>query len=111
MNNNIFYHKNYLGNEAMYPIPDPIAPAKKPQIDYPQKGNGFKIGVTPGAVVGALVGGAIAKNQVQKAEQQRIINERNLLNKILILFLKCFFINQFLDSGNILPTDLLSILP
>lgn len=67
----------------MYPIPDPIAPAKKPQIDYPQKGNGFKIGVTPGAVVGALVGGAIAKNQVQKAEQQRIINERNLLNKEL----------------------------
>lgn len=67
----------------MYPIPDPITPAKKPQIDYPKKGNGFRIGVTPGAVVGALVGGAIAKNQVQKSEQQRIINERNIANKEL----------------------------
>lgn len=64
----------------MYPIPDQIAPAKKPQIDWPTKnpqGGGFKIGVTPGAVVGALVGGTIAKKQVQKAEEQRVINERN----------------------------------
>lgn len=78
MNNNIFYHNNYLGDEAMYPIPNQMTPPRKPQIDFGQRGNGFKIGVTPGAVAGAIIGGAISKNQVQKQEQQRLINERNL---------------------------------
>ena len=81
MNNNIFYHNNYLGNEPLYPIPDPITPARKPQIEYPNRGSGFKIGVTPGAVVGALVGGAIAKSQVKKEEQKRILNQRRPLNE------------------------------
>lgn len=83
MNNNIFYHTNYLGDEAMYPIPAPMTPARKPQIEYPGKSNGLKIGVTPGAVVGALVGGSLAKKQVQKQEEQRLMNERAMASREL----------------------------
>lgn len=79
MNNNIFYHKNYLGDEALYPIPSEISSGANPQINIGNN-QGFKIGVTPGAVAGAIVGSVIGKNQARKQEQQRLINERNLNN-------------------------------
>lgn len=77
------YHRNITqGNGVLYPMPTPMPQATKDvSSPLPQKGQGTRIGVTPGAVIGALVGGIVAKNQIKKAEQDKLQQEYLLSKK------------------------------
>ena len=76
MNNNTLYHPNFTDGRIQPITPFPESMQHSNSII--QSDNGFHIGVTPGAVVGALVGGAIAKHQAEKE-----IAERNRQNQLM----------------------------
>lgn len=79
MNENTYlYHRNFA-NEGDYafPIPSPVSQGVRPQIDWPNNNN-KKIGVTPGAVVGALVGASLAKHKVEKDLKTKEMRESAL---------------------------------
>lgn len=77
MNNNNLYHSNNIGTN--YPMPSATSEPVKPQIVYPSSDK-FSVGVTPGAVVGALVGGAIAKKNIENKNNQILMQERAKIN-------------------------------
>lgn len=77
MNQDTFlYHRNFAKDgDYAYPIPNEVTPGRKPQIDWPGNSSQKKIGVTPGAIVGAIVGAGMAKHKVEKELKENQMRE------------------------------------
>lgn len=61
------------------PLYNIMSDIRRPQIDFPQEKK-TTIGVTPGAVIGALVGANIAKKKSEKLIKQRMFEEQAKIN-------------------------------
>lgn len=87
MNNSIIYHRNFRDGQVqpnLYPMPN-SAPGYRRENPLEKQTGGHSIGVTPGAIVGAITGGLAAKSGVEKAmKEQAAAMNRDMMNKVRV---------------------------
>lgn len=87
MNNSIIYHRNFKDGQVqpnLYPIPN-SAPGYSRENPLEKRTGGHSIGVTPGAIIGAITGGLAAKGNAEKLiKEQAAIMSRDMMNNVRV---------------------------